>query len=159
MGEKTFLSQMYGAMTKAMGKPSMRKVTRAFSGTHAKIFRLTKGRASNPNWPMLVLTVTGRKTGKARDVPLVYVEDKGRFAVAAAYGGSDANPAWWINLQANPKAAALVNNTTVSVEAAVANPDERAKLWPLLVEMYPYFAEYQQRTSREIPVVLLTPTH
>lgn len=116
MGRPTVLSRMYGGMTKAMGKPAMRPVTRVFSGFHAAMFRLTNGRASNPKWPMLVLTVTGRKTGKPRDVPLVYVDDDGRFA------------------------------------------DERARLWPRLVQMYPYFEEYQQRTSREIPVVVLTPT-
>lgn len=141
-----------------MGKPAMRPVTRAFSGLHAKMFRLTKGRASNPKWPMLVLTVTGRKTGKSRDVPLVYLEDEGRYVVAAAYGGSDENPAWWLNLQANPAAAALVNNVTLPVRASVATADQRSVLWPRLVEMYPYFAEYQQKTTRQIPVVLLTPT-
>lgn len=159
MSNTTFLSRMYSGMTTAMGKPSMRPVTRAFSGLHAKMFRLTKGRASNPKWPMLVLTVTGRKTGKSRDVPLVYLEDNGRYAVAAAYGGSDANPAWWLNLQANPEASALVDNVTKTVRASVASADERAALWPRLVEMYPYFAEYQQLTNREIPVVLLTPIH
>jgi len=158
VGQKTVLSRMYGAMTKAMGKPAMRPVTKAFSGLHARMFRLTRGRASNPNWPMLVLTVTGRKTGKSRDVPLVYVDDNGRYAVAAAYGGSNVNPAWWLNLQANPEGSALVNNITVPVRAAAATADERARLWPRLVNMYPYFAEYQQRTSREIPVVVLTPT-
>lgn len=88
----------------------------------------------------------------------MYVDDNGRYAVAAAYGGSDVNPAWWLNLQANPDATALVHSVEVSVRAAVATPDERAELWPRLVQMYPYFDEYQQRTSREIPVVLLTPT-
>jgi hypothetical protein len=81
-------------MTKAMGNPAMRPITKAFSGMHAAAFRLTKGRASNPKWPMLVLTVTGRKSGKPRNVPLVYHRDGDRFAVAAAYGGSDVDPAW-----------------------------------------------------------------
>lgn len=158
MRQKTVLSRMYGAMTKAMGKPAMRPITKVFSGLHAKMFRLTNGRASNPNWPMLVLRVTGRKTGNSRDVPLVYVEDNGRYAVAAAYGGSDVSPAWWLNLRANPQASALVNNIELPVRASKATADERATLWPRLVEMYPYFAEYQQRTSREIPVILLAPT-
>lgn len=135
----------------------MRPVTRAFSSIHATIFRLSNGRASNPKWPMLVLTVTGRKTGKTRDVPLVYIDDDGRYVVAAAYGGSDVDPAWWRNLQANPEASAFVDNKTVAVRASVATSDERVTLWPRLVQMYPYFAEYQSRTSREIPVVLLTP--
>ena len=158
MSQRSVPSRMYSAMTKAMGKPAMRPVTRAFSGFHAAVFRLTKGAASNPKWPMLVLTVTGRKSGKSRDVPLVYVSDGSRYVVAAAYGGSDVDPAWWLNLQADPEATALVNNVLVPVRAAAAPADKRAELWPRLVEMYPYFAEYQQRTSREIPVVVLTPT-
>lgn len=158
MGQSV-LSRMYAGMTAAMGKPEMRPVTKVFSGLHATMFRLTGGRASNPKWPMMVLTVTGRKSGKSRDVPLVYVEAGGRYAVAAAYGGSDVNPAWWLNLQANPEASALLNGVTVKVTAAEATADQRAQLWPRLVTMYPYFAEYQQRTSREIPVVLLTPSN
>lgn len=158
MSRPSVLSKMYSAMTTAMGKPAMRPVLKAFSGAHALAFRLSRGRASNPKWPMLVLTVTGRKSGKARDVPLVYLADGDRYAVAAAYGGSDVNPAWWVNLQANPDATALVNNVRVPVRAAEASTEQRAELWPRLVEMYPYFAEYQQRTSRQIPVVILTPT-
>ncbi len=150
-------STLYSAMTQAMGKPALRPVTKVFSGFHAAAFRLSKGRASNPKWPMLVLTVTERRSGKERDVPLVYVRDGNRFAVVAAYGGSDNNPAWYLNLKQNPLAKALVDNATITVEAQQATPDERARLWPKLVGMYPYFAEYQQRTTREIPMVLLTP--
>lgn len=146
MGQSTVLSPMYRGMTTAMGEPAMRPVTRTLSGLHAAMFRITKGRASNPKWPMLVLTLTRRKSGKSRDVPLVYVDDGGRYAVAAAYGGSDVNPAWWLNLQTNPTARALVNNREVPVRAAAASPDERARLWPRLVEMYPYFAIVSDRT-------------
>ncbi len=150
-------SKLYSAMTTAMGKPAMRPVTKVFSTAHAAAFRLTKGRASNPKWPMMVLTVTGRKTGKKRNVPLVYQRDGNRFAVVAAYGGSDENPAWWLNLQKNPVATALVENSTITVEARQATEDERRRLWPALVDMYPYFAEYQEKTTRTIPVVILTP--
>ncbi len=150
-------SRLYSAMTTAMGKPAMRPVTKVFSSFHAAAFRLSKGRASNPKWPMLILTVTGRKSGKARDVPLVYVRDGTRFVVAAAYGGSDQSPAWWLNLKADPVARALVDNATVTVRASQAGAEDRSRLWPRLVEMYPYFAEYQERTTREIPVVILTP--
>lgn len=157
MSRSTVPSKIYSAMTKAMGKPAMRPVTKAFSSFHAAAFRLTKGAASNPKWPMLVLDVTGRKSGKSRGVPLVYVCDGDRYIVAAAYGGSAVDPAWWLNLQANPDATALVKTGRVRVRAAKASAEERARLWPRLVEMYPYFAEYQQRTTREIPVVVLTP--
>ena len=135
----------------------MRRVIRAFSGAHTAMYRLTKGAAGNPNWPMLVLTVTGRKSGKTRRVPLVYIKDNENFIVAAAYGGSDVNPAWWRNLRANPHAEVLTEDTRLPVHAAQADDQQRIDLWPRLVDMYPYFAEYQRRTTRQIPVMVLTP--
>ncbi len=104
MGQKTMLSRFYGGMTAAMGRPAMRPVTRAFSGLHAAMFRLTGGRARNPRWPMLVLAVTGPQDGEIHGCSAGYVKDNGRFVIAAAYGRSDENPAWWLNLQANPDA-------------------------------------------------------
>ena len=77
--------------------------------------------------------------------------------VAAAYSGSDTDPSWWLNLQANPVAVVQVMGEANEVQAALAAPDERPSLWQRLVAMYPYFAEYQQRTRRAIPVVTLTP--
>ncbi len=144
-------------MTTTMSKPALRRVMRTFSGVHAAMYRLTKGAASNPHWPMLVLTVTGRKSGKSRDVPLVYVRDGDSYVVAAAYGGSAVDPAWWLNLKARPRAEVLTDGTRLTVEAAPATERQRADLWPRLVDMYPYFAEYQRRTARQIPVVVLTP--
>jgi F420H(2)-dependent quinone reductase len=143
---------------RALSHPSMRPVTRTFSDLHAALYRLTDGAAQNPNYPTMLLTVTGRKTGKPRTVPLIYLEDGDRLVIAAAYAGSDANPTWWLNLREDPEAVALLRNRTVAVRAALAAPEERAQLWRRLVAMYPYFAEYQTRTAREIPVVVLTPT-
>jgi deazaflavin-dependent oxidoreductase (nitroreductase family) len=105
----------------------------------------------------MLLTVTGRKTGAPRTVPLIYIEDGGRLVIAAAYAGSDSDPAWWLNLRANPDAVAQIGIRTFPVRAALAPADQRDELWRRLVEMYPYFTGYQQRTSREIPVVMLTP--
>jgi F420H(2)-dependent quinone reductase len=150
-------SQAFLAVSKVLKRPAMRPVTRAFSTLHALAYRLTKGRAQSAKYPTMVLTVTGRKTGKPRTVPVIYIEDGDRFVIAAAYSGSDTDPTWWLNLQANPEAVARVGGTTTRVRAAVATCEERPHLWERLVEMYPYFTEYQQRTSRTIPVIVLTP--
>ncbi|KQH75946.1 hypothetical protein AO501_18040 [Mycobacterium gordonae] len=133
----------------------MRPVTRTFSNLHAAMYRWTRGRAQNPRYPTMLLTVTGRRTGKPQTVPLIYINDAERFVIAAAYAGSDNDPAWWLNLQANPHAVAQVHNERFNVEAELAPAERRPELWQRLVEMYPYFTEYQQRTSREIPVVML----
>ncbi len=105
----------------------------------------------------MLLTVTGRKTGKPRTVPVIYIEDGDRFVIAAASSGSDTDPTWWLNLQANPDAVAQVMGRTTRVRATLATTEERPHLWERLVAMYPYFTDYQQRTSRLIPVVVLTP--
>jgi deazaflavin-dependent oxidoreductase (nitroreductase family) len=150
-------SRAFEAAGRLMSKPAMRPVTRTLSTLHAALYRLTCGAASNPNYPTMLLTVTGRKTGVQRTVPLIYINDGDRLVIAAAYAGSATDPAWWLNLQANPDAVATVRNRTFPVRAALAPPDQREDLWRRLVHMYPYFTGYQQRTSRQIPLVILTP--
>lgn len=151
-------SRLFSAAGRVLSHPAMRPVTRTLSDLHAALYRLTGGAAQNPNYPTMLLTVTGRKTGRARTVPLIYLQDGERLVIAAAYAGSEVNPTWWLNLRDNPNAVARLRDRTVAVQAELADPGERARLWPRLVEMYPYFAEYQARTEREIPVVVLTPT-
>jgi F420H(2)-dependent quinone reductase len=136
----------------------MRPVTRAFSALHAAAYRATSGRAQNRKYPTMLMTVVGRKSGKRRTVPLIYITDGDRYVIAAAYSGSDTDPDWWRNLKAHPSAELLVEGSTVRVEAALASPEERPRLWHRLVEMYPYFVDYEKRTTREIPVIVLTPT-
>lgn len=151
-------SRAFEAAGALMSKPAMRPVTRTFSNLHAGLYRLTRGAASNPKYPTMLLTVTGRKTGEPRTVPLIYIEEGEQLVIAAAYAGSDADPAWWLNLQAHPDAVATVKDRTFPVRAAVAPADERDRLWRRLVQMYPYFTGYQKRTTRQIPVVILTPS-
>lgn len=150
-------SRLFSFAGRILSRPALRPVTRAFSDLHAELYRLTGGAAQNPRYPTMLLTVTGRKTGKPRTVPLIYLEDGPRLVIAAAYAGSDANPTWWLNLRDNPEAVAQLRDRTLRVHAALAEPGERAGLWRRLVDMYPYFAEYQTRTRREIPVIILTP--
>lgn len=107
----------------------------------------------------MLLTVTGRKTGKARTVPLVFVKDGDDFVIAAAYAGSDSDPMWWRNLRNCPDAVVEVNGETVPVRCEPAPADRRDELWRQLVQMYPYFTDYQSRTDRQIPVAILRPSH
>lgn len=150
-------SAAFSAAGRVLSRPSMRPVTRAFSNLHATMYRLTRGMAQSRKYPTMLLTVTGRRSGKPHTVPLIYIKDGERFVIAAAYAGSDAHPAWWLNLREKHHAVAQVNNDTFVVKAELAPAEQRPDLWRRLVEMYPYFTEYQERTSREIPVVILTP--
>ncbi|MDP7701151.1 nitroreductase/quinone reductase family protein [Mycobacterium sp. TY815] len=148
-------SAAFSAAGRLLSRPAMRPVTRAFSDLHAALYRWTGGKAQTSKYPTMLLTVTGRRSGKQHTVPLIYVRDGDRYVIAAAYAGSDADPAWWLNLKNNPRAVAQVHDEKFDVAAELAPTERREELWRRLVEMYPYFTEYQQRTNRQIPVVLL----
>ena len=107
--------------------------------------------------PVLLLTTTGRKSGKKRTTPLLYVEDAGRYVIIASVGGAPRHPAWYLNLRDNPAATIEIGRRTLAVTAETASPEERARLWPLATQMYSGYDDYQAKTSREIPVVVLTP--
>lgn len=153
----TIAAHVFNAVSDVLRRPAMRPVTRTFSSLHATAYRLTGGRAQNAKYPTMLLTVTGAKTGKPRTVPVIYIRDAGRFVIAAAYSGSDTDPVWWRNLRADPSATLEVSGETIGVTAALAGEQERPELWRRLVAMYPYFTEYQKRTTRQIPVIVLTP--
>jgi deazaflavin-dependent oxidoreductase (nitroreductase family) len=106
--------------------------------------------------PVLLLTTTGRKTGKPRTTPVLYLKDADRIILVAANAGYS-TPVWWLNLLATPQAEVEIGRKKVKMVARQADAQERSRLWPRLLVMYPGYARYQQRTSREIPVVLLTP--
>lgn len=135
----------------------MRPVVRLFTQLHVVLYRLTGGKAQIAKYPTMLLTVKGRKTGKLRTIPLIYIPDGDRFIIAAAFSGSDQHPTWWLNLRDSKEALVQVMRSQTRVRAKVATPDERAHFWTRLVAMYPYFTEYQERTQREIPVVILEP--
>ena len=106
---------------------------------------------------LVLLTTTGRRTGRRRTVPLLYLPHRdGQMAVVASRGGMSHDPAWYLNLQADPRATVEVGATRRSVVARPATDAERDELWPALVAAYPHFAAYQLRTPRVIPVVILT---
>lgn len=105
----------------------------------------------------LLLTTVGRRTGRRRVTPLLYVQDGERFVVVASNGGDDRPPAWWLNLEAQPQARVQAGDAHHEVEARRAEGEELARLWPLLEASYSYYPKYRERTSREIPVVVLEP--
>jgi deazaflavin-dependent oxidoreductase (nitroreductase family) len=106
----------------------------------------------------LLLTTTGRKSGKTRTTPLLYLRDGADIAVVASNGGSDSAPAWWLNLRATPAAHIELGRHKIPVTARKASQEERDRLWPAFTAGYNGYEKYITRTSREIPVVILEPS-
>ena len=100
-------------------------------------------------------TATGRKTGRRRTVPVMYLKEGVNYVVTASNGGREKHPAWWLNLESNPPAMIEVEGVHQSVVAESVSPEEKRRLWAQLVEKAPFFEGYQKRTSREIPMVIL----
>jgi deazaflavin-dependent oxidoreductase (nitroreductase family) len=132
---------------------------KAGTSVHNELYRRTGGRLGGRagRLPMLLLTTTGRKTGQARTTPLGYLPDGDRMVVVASYGGDDRHPQWYLNLQANPEATVQAGARTQRVRAATATGEEKAELWPRVLALYSGYAGYQQTTTRDIPLVILTP--
>jgi F420H(2)-dependent quinone reductase len=106
--------------------------------------------------PTLLLTVTGRKSGKQIRTPLIYIRDGGRFAVVGSRGGSPEHPSWYLNLQANPDCEIQVAGEHHLVRARTAGGAERLELWQILLGTWPLYTKYQADAgSRELPVVVL----
>lgn len=124
---------------------------------HSGLYRRTKGKIGSRfrKAPVLLLTTTGRKSGKARTVPLLYLRDGERLAVVASYAGDDRSPAWFHNLVANPVVTVEISRLRREMRAEVASEADKERLWPRLVKMYGGYETYQKRTDRQIPVVLL----
>jgi F420H(2)-dependent quinone reductase len=107
--------------------------------------------------PILLLTTVGRRSGKRRTQPLMYVRDAGGYLVAASFGGHDQDPAWVANLKANPEATVVVEGMRMPVFATITTPDERERLWPYFLSLSAGYEKYQRSTDRQIPIVRLRP--
>jgi len=132
------------------------------AGTQAHVlgYRLSHGLVGHrvPGAPpSLLLDHVGARTGKRRTTPLAYLSDGDAHVIVASKGGHPKHPAWFHNLRANPDTTIQVGSRRIPVHARVAEPEERARLWPRVVDMYSGFAAYQRRTDREIPLVILEP--
>ena len=131
---------------------------KTLAGLHVKAYKLTGGRlVANPGAPSLLLTTTGRKSGRPRTTALFYLADGDRQLLVASYAGDARHPQWYLNLQAHPEVTVQVGGEVRKATATLVTGAERAGLWPRLVENWPGYADYQTRTTRELPVVALTP--
>ena len=128
-----------------------------FWRVHPAIYRLTGGRLLGriAGVPVLLLTTRGRKTGEERTKPLLYLAHGDAFVVAASFAGEPRHPAWWLNLRADPRARVQVGGRIVDVRAREAEGEERERLWRAMTEIWPDYDDYQTKTDREIPVVVL----
>jgi deazaflavin-dependent oxidoreductase (nitroreductase family) len=135
-------------------------IIRIMSRMNTWAYRLTGGWLGG-TWlrgaPVMLLTVTGRKTGRELTVPLLYLREGEHVVVVASKGGMDQHPLWYLNLVANPDVTAEIGTEKRSMRAHTADDAEREHYWPKLVAMYRDYAEYQARTKRTIPVVVLSP--
>ena len=128
-----------------------------FGKLHLSIYERTGGRigANLAGRHMLLLTTTGRKSGKQYTTPLACFSDGDDLVVVASNNGQDRHPAWWLNLDHTPETIVRYGREQRRVRAETARGDERARLWPWLVKQNPPYAKYEKRTKREIPVVIL----
>jgi deazaflavin-dependent oxidoreductase (nitroreductase family) len=130
------------------------------TGAHTTIYRLSNGLIGHRFFrapPMLLLDHVGARSGVKRTSPLVYGRDGEKLVLIASKGGYPKNPAWLHNLRANPETRVQVGSQIRNVRAHVAKGSERARLWRLMVGVYPGYDSYQKRADREIPVVVLVP--
>lgn len=134
-------------------------VAKLVTAVHEAVFRLSGGRLGNriAGMPVLILTTTGHRSGQPRTTPLTYFELDGNVVVVASYGGDDRHPQWYRNLVANPAVTIERGNGKEHLTARTASADEKAKWWPTVTSTYQGYAGYQRRTTRDIPLVALTP--
>ena len=148
---------------KALNSKAVSTIVKLGSRANTKIYKLTGGRVGS-KWrvgagfkepaPVILLTAMGRKSGKPRTVPLLYLRDGANVVVVASQGGMASNPAWYHNVKANPDVSVQEGRKTVAMRAREADDQERARLWPKLVEVYADFDNYAAWTERKIPVII-----
>jgi deazaflavin-dependent oxidoreductase (nitroreductase family) len=118
--------------------------------------RAYRGSADSPAG-FLKLTTTGRKSGKQRSTHLIYIRDGSAYVVTASNGGKQRHPGWFYNARSNPQVSIQVQDTQLSAVAEIAGPEKRKELWARLLSIAPFYAGYEKRASREIPMVILRP--
>jgi deazaflavin-dependent oxidoreductase (nitroreductase family) len=141
-----------------MNRTAYNSVSKVVTALHVALYRGSGGRVGGHigKMPVLLLTTTGRKSGKKRTKPLGYVKDGDDYLLAASNAGNDYFPAWWLNLKANPVAEIQAGSQRLAVNARKASPEERERMFPKFVAVYKGYAGYENKTDREIPVVILT---
>ncbi|MCA9630746.1 MAG: nitroreductase family deazaflavin-dependent oxidoreductase [Myxococcales bacterium] len=143
-----------------LDSPLVPRIMRWMSQANTWVYRKSGGRVGGRflrGAPVCLLTTVGRKSGQPRTTPLLYLRDGERVVVVASQGGLPRHPQWYLNLQANPECEVQIRKEILELEARTASAEERAELWPRLLEMYADFGDYQSWTERVIPVVILEP--
>jgi deazaflavin-dependent oxidoreductase (nitroreductase family) len=130
-----------------------------FARAHIWVYRRTDGRVgAKLLWfPAALVTTTGRKSGELRTTPTLYLRDGDRIILPASFGGRDANPAWYRNLNADPKVHVQIRAEQLDLVARDATDDERKRYWPLLIKLYPPYRGYREAADRPIPLVVCEP--
>ena len=133
---------------------------KAFTNVHRAVFSATNGKVLGrfSGMPVVMLTTTGRKSGKPRATMLTSpVQDGDRIVLVASYGGDPRHPAWFLNLRERPEVEILMGGKRSRRRARIATAEEKERLWPQVTAKYKGYAGYQERTTRDIPLVLLEP--
>jgi F420H(2)-dependent quinone reductase len=130
---------------------------RGFMRTAAWLYRRSGGKIGGTmrGAPVLILTTTGRKSGRPWTNPVIYQPDGDRFVIIASNAGAPKHPGWWLNLRGHPEATIQVGPESIPVTARAVAGEERDRLWSLMTKAYPGYDGYQKKTTRKIPVVLL----
>lgn len=126
---------------------------------HVERYEATDGEEGH-DWQgaqVLNLTTTGRKSGEERKTPLIYGRDGGDYLIVASLGGAPKPPAWYLNLRDDPSATIQVWGERIPVRARTAGEEEKPRLWRTMTTVWPAYDEYQAKTERQIPVVVLEP--
>lgn len=134
--------------------------TMLFGQEHVERYEATDGQEGH-DWQgtqTLILTTTGRKSGQPRKAPLIYGEHDGAYLVVASKGGAPDPPAWYVNLEADPDVEVQVWGEKFPARARTATPEEKPEMWRIMVGHWPPYDEYQAKTDREIPIVVLERT-
>jgi deazaflavin-dependent oxidoreductase (nitroreductase family) len=132
--------------------------TKLYGAEHIRRYRETDGDVGHiwkEDSTILILTTTGRASGEPRDAPLIYAEDADRYVIVASNGGDPEHPDWYRNLEKEPEVELQVLGDVFPARAHTAEGEERDRLWEKANEVWPHYREYQERTEREIPVVVL----
>jgi F420H(2)-dependent quinone reductase len=139
--------------------PNVRWLLALITALHRFAYRASGGRlgARMADMDFLLLTHTGRRSGRRYTVPLMFLEEEGCYVVAASNAGDARDPAWWTNLKARPEATIQIGSRAIAVKARLAAAAERERLWPRFEATWSDFARYRRRAPREIPVVVLEP--
>lgn len=138
----------------------MKFALKIWMAIHVGLYRLSKGRIGGTmgRSKVLLLTTTGRKSGKARTVPVGAFDRQGGWVVVASNNGQPAHPAWYLNLKSQPRVSVQVLDKVMPVTAEVLTGQARAQAWQQVIATAPSYGHYEKRTAREIPLVLLRPS-